>query len=366
MIDTVTDWFKKQEPKNELRRENIKKIREVDNMNNKKKILTVAVDAGKGYTKYAYKKMGVGKDKEGNEIEKEVWVTDIEISTIAKGEADFGNTTYIKNKNEETYTAFDFNVRTKAVENEDKTKNNPEHKALMQRALYKISKKENITDFNVIMCISLDQFKRAENIEAMQKEMDVKEFSIKEDNEETVITIHNLIIQPETLGASRFAKTKLPNNNVVLIDIGTLNVGIAPISKAKLDKEEIVAPRIGYNYMVDKFKEYSDSRGLDYKKSMLEIYIDDNQGSGHKLDSVFKDFFINEYSKMIKKEVNTKGFGEFSKLVFVGGTSVKCAELIEEAFSNDYAGVEVIKDIYATVRGAYLKGLKELEKINNN
>lgn len=366
MIDAVSDWFKKQEPKNELRRENIKKIREVDNMNNKKKILTVAVDAGKGYTKYAYKKMGVGKDKEGNEIEKEVWITDIEISTVVKGEADFGNTTYIKNKGEEDYTAFNFNVNTKAVETAGVTKNNAEHKALMQRALYKISKKENITDFNVIMCTSLDQFRNSDNVNDMQKEMDVKEFSIKDDIEETVITIHNMIIQPETLGATRFAKTKVAVNSIVLVDIGTLNVGIVPINKGKFEKKEIIAPREGYNYMVDMFKEFTDTKGFDYKKTVLEIYIDDKQGLGHKLDEVFKDFFINEYAELLKKRINQTGFSEFSKLVFMGGTSVKCANLIEEAFKDSYEGVEVIKDIYATVKGAYIKGSKELEKINNN
>lgn len=369
-------WFNKQMLKNKPKKvENIytktntnintnDEIKEEENIEmNNKKVLTVAVDAGKGYTKWAYKVPGTIKNKEGIEEPGMVWVTDLEISTVIKGEADFGSTTYIKNEGEEKFSPYNFNVRTKAVENEDKTKNNAEHKALMQRALYKIAKKTGITDFEVIMCISLDQFKLSENVEKMQKDMFTKEFIVKTDNEELTINIHKLIIEPETLGAVRFAKkTKLKQSNVVLVDIGTLNMGVVPIEKQKLVKEDITAPRVGYDYMINKFKEYSDSKGLDYKKSMLEIYVDEHQGSGHKLDAPFKEFFRDVYAPIIKKEIKDKGFGEFSKLVFVGGTSCKCKELIEENFRDEYLGVEVVKDIFATVKGAYEKGLKNLEK----
>lgn len=374
-MDSSIAWFKSQKKKNKKKNniqvENIKNnlVKENREMNeiNKKKVIRVAIDAGKGYTKWAYKVLAKSKDKEGNEVEKLTWKTDIEMSTVAKGEAEYGETTYIKNEGEADFAPFNFNIRTKAVENEDKTKNNAEHKALMQRALSKIAKRENIHDFEVIMCISLDQFKLEENVKKMQEEMFVKSFEIKENGDApTTINIHKLVIEPETLVTTRYAKkTDLKKSNVVLVDIGTLNVGIAPIDRGKLIKEDITAPRIGYDYMINMFKEYTDSKGFDYKKNTLEIYVDDHQRTGHKLDDVFGEFFRNKYSPLIKDEINKKGFGEFSKLVFIGGTSCKCKDLIEESFGDDYLGVEVIKDIYATVRGAYEKGCKDLDKLQS-
>ena len=367
------DWLKKQMMKSKPKKvENIyiksnnneinqEKKEEKIEMN--KRIMTVAIDAGKGYTKCVTNKPEI-IERNGKKVEKDNWTTDIEMSTIEKGEADLGNTIYIKNKGEEGYTAYNFNTRKKVVENADKSKNNVEHQALMQRALYKVAKKEGVTDFDVVMCISLDQFKLQENVESMQNNMNVKEFTIKEDGEEMTIRIHNLVIEPESIVATRYAKkTKLASSNVVLVDIGTLNVGIAPIDHGKLIKEDIVAPRYGYDYMINKFKEYSDSRGFDYKKSMLEIYVDEHQGSGHQLDEVFKDFFRDAYSPIIKKEINEKGFGEFSRLVFMGGTSIKCKGVIEDNFTEGYLAVDIIEDIFATVKGAYKKGVKDIEKM---
>lgn len=360
------EWFNKQSFKAKPKKiENIynktnEKIKEEIIMKNNKKILTVAIDAGKGYTKWAYEVEVKGINKEGQPVIKKKWKTGIEESTVVKGEADFGNTIYITTEGEEV--AYNFNGRNKIVESKDKTKNNDEHKALMQKALYKIALEENITDFEVIMCISLDQFKSQDNVDKMQKNMFVKEFTVKEEETEITINIHNLVIEPETLVSTRFAKTPIKDNNIVLCDIGTLNVGIIPLAKGKLMREDITAPRVGYDYMVNSFKEFSDTAGFDYKKEILEIYIDENQGQGHKLDGTFKQFFTEEYAPLLKEEIDKKGFGEFSKLVFLGGTSCKCKELLEEAF-KDYLSVEVITDIFATVKGAYKKGLKDLEKM---
>lgn len=369
-------WFSKQMAKNKHRRYiqgiNIEdklenKIEEKTEMikENANKVLRIAVDAGKGYTKWAYKITKIVVDVEGNESEKTTSKTGIEMSTVEKGEADFGETTYIKNAGENDFTAYNFNVRTKAVENKDKTKNNDEHRALMQRVLAKVAKEEGINDFEVIMCISLDQFKLSDNVSDMRDFMDVKSFEVKEGSDITTINIVNLIIEPETLVTTRYAKkTKLKDSNVVLVDIGTLNVGVAPIDRGKLVKEDLTAPRIGYDTMIGMFKEYSDSKGHDFKKNTLEIYVDGHQGTGHKLDAVFKEFFVNEYAPLIKEEIDAKGFGEFSSLIFLGGTSSKCANLIEEAF-DEYNSIEVIKDIYATVKGAYEKGCKDLDKLKS-
>lgn len=356
------EWFNKQSIKARPKKiENIynKTKEEVDIMNNNK-ILTVSVDAGKGYTKWAYEVEVEGLNKDGKKVIKKKWKTGIEESTVVKGEADFNSTTYITTNGVEV--AYNFNGKNKIVESKDKTKNNDEHRALMQRVLYKVALEEGVTDFDVIMCISLDQFKSQENVENMQKNMSVGKFTVKEDDKELTINIHDLVIEPESLVSTRFAKTSIKDNNIVLCDIGTLNVGIIPLAKGKLMREDITAPRIGYDYMVNTFKEFTDTEGFDYKKEVLEIYIDDNQGKGHKLDDVFKKFFKNEYARLLKDEIDKKGFGEFSKLVFLGGTSSKCKELLEETFSG-YAGVEVITDIHATVKGAYKKGLKDLEKM---
>ena len=324
-------------------------------------VLTVSVDAGKGYTKYAYEVEVDMINKEGEIKPKKKWITDIEMSTVVKGEADYDDTTYITTNGVEV--AYNFNGRDKVVKNGDVTKDNDEHKALMQRALYKIALKTGVTDFDVVMCISLDQFKLKENVEEMQKNMFVKEFTVKEDDKEVTIKIHNLVIEPESIVATRFAKkTDVPNSNIVLCDIGTLNVGIVPIAKGKLIRESIIAPRNGYDEMIRLFKQYSDSKKCNYKEEMLEIYVDDNQGKGHKLDEVFAEFFKEKYAPIIKKKIEENGFGEFSHLIFLGGTSCKCKALIEENF-KEYAGVEVITDIYATVKGAYRKGIKDLKKI---
>ena len=368
-------WFNKQRIKNKFKKsvDNNSQIKNIKNkteeesnkmMKEQKKILRVSVDAGKGYTKWVYKIVKESTDNEGKTVKKLVWKTRIDMSTIEKGEADYGETVYIKNEGDEAFEPYNFNIRTKAVELKDKSKNTDEHKALMQRALFKVAKEEGITDFEVIMCISLDQFKLKENIEEMQKNMSVGSFEYKVDGETTKINIHKLVIEPEAIVATRYAKkTKLKDSSVVLVDIGTLNVGIAAIDRGKLIKEDLTAPRKGYDTMIDMFKEFSDSKKFDCKKGTLEIYVDKHQGSEPDLDEVFKEFFAKQYAPIIKKEINDKGFGKFSELIFMGGTSIKCKDLIEENF-KEYAGVEVITDIYATAKGAYEKGCKDLDKMD--
>lgn len=321
--------------------------------------LIVAIDAGKGYTKYFYRVVAKKvKKKDGSIGYKYKEETNIFKSAVIVGQkAVTGSTIYINDK------PYDFNGTKKVVELEDKTKNNEEHKALMQKVLFDIAKKEKVNLFDVVMCTSLDQYKLEENIEEMQKEMSVGTFKMKDDNEELEITVENVVIEPETLVSTRYADTQLPEVLAVLVDIGTLNVGLVPLNMARLNKETISAPRIGYDYMINMFKEYTDSKGANYSKEMLEMYVDKKQGTMEKLDELFRDFFVNEYSKLLKKEIDAKGFGEFANLIFMGGTSIKCEELIKEAFS-EYENVEIIEDIYATVRGAYVKGMKDLERLN--
>ena len=364
------EWFKKQklkekpkkvnniyESKKDLNIDNTnEKIEENIEMNNKK--LTVAIDAGKGYTKYFYMKDVELKKKDGSTIVKPKGFYDIDKSTVIIGQkAVTGSTVYIDG------VAHDFNGTKKVVELDDKTKNNQEHKSLMQKTLFEIAKKEKVTNFDVIMCTSLDQYKLEQNVEDMQKEMNVGTFTVKDDSEEITITVDKLIIEPESIVSTRYSNTKLKEVLAVLVDIGTLNVGLVPLNMGRLSKDAITAPRIGYDHMINLLKEYTDSKGANYSKEMLEVYVDKKQGTMEKLDILFKEFFVNEYAnKIIKKEIDAKGFGEFANLIFMGGTSIKCKALIEEAFS-DYENVEIIDDIYATVKGAYLKGLKDLEKL---
>lgn len=321
--------------------------------------LIVAIDAGKGYTKYFYAKEVETRSKKDNSIvKKPKGFSGIDKSTVVIGqEAVAGSTIYINDK------PCNFNGTKKVVELEDKTKNSEEHKALMQKTLFEIAKKEKVNLFDVIMCTSLDQYKLEENVEEMQKEMNIGTFNIKDDADEISITVEKVIIEPESIVSTIYAKTVLKDVLAVLVDIGTLNVGVVPLNMGRLNKEAISAPRIGYDHMINMFKEYTDSKGANYSKEMLEVYVDKKQGTMEKLDEMFKSFFVNEYSKILKKEIDAKGFGEFANLIFMGGTSIKCGELIKETFS-EYENVEIIEDIYATVKGAYLKGKKDLEKLN--
>lgn len=364
-------WFNKQMLKNKPKKvENIytktntnintnDEIKEEENIEmNNKKVLTVAVDAGKGYTKYFYRvETKQVRKKDGSIGYKYREEEGIFKSAVLVGKTALaGNTVYIDE------VPYDFNGTQKAVELKDIHKNNNEHKALMQKALFEIAKKEKITTFDVIMCTSLDHYKLDSNVEQMQKDMSIGTFKIKDDTEELEITIENVVIEPETLVSTRFADTKLPDVLAILVDIGTLNVGLVPLNMARLNKETITAPMMGYDYMVNNFKEYTAMKGANYSKEMLEMYIDKKQGTVEKLDELFKEFFVDEYSKVLKNKIDEKGFGEFANLVFMGGTSIKCKSLIEEAF-KDYENVEVIEDIFATVKGAYRKGVKDLEKI---
>lgn len=368
------EWFSKQEPKNEKHRENIKKIREEIHMKNMKRKLTVSVDAGKGYTKWAYEKLVEGTDKNGNKVVRPKWITGIELSSVEVGkEAEIGTTTYITTNGVEK--KYNFFGTTKAVENNDKSKDNEEHRALMQRTLFKIALEEDVTDFELIMCMSLDQYKVKENIEKMRKTMFVKEFTVKEmvkdkktKNEEEVektIRIHNVVIEPETLVTTRFANVKFKDVNAILVDIGTLNVGIAPIEEGRVNVANITAPRIGYYHMISKLKEYCnshDEKKTEYPEKMLDIYVRKEQGNDENLDKLIREFFINDYSVELKKEIDKKGYGRFATLVFLGGTSIDCEEHIRASFT-EYKNVEIITDIFATVKGAYKKGVKDLEKM---
>lgn len=364
----VKEWFSKQEPKNEERRENIKRLREEIQMKNKK-ILTVAVDAGKGYTKYAYEKKVERVDKEGNKTIKPVWGTGLDLSSVVVGqEAKGGNTTYITINGEEK--AYDFSGTTKMVENADTSKDNEEHRALMLRALFKVAQAEGVTDFNVVMCIGLDKYKSDKNIESMKETMSVGTFTIREDEVSLDITIHNVIIQPETLTGSGSAKLKYKDIASILVDIGTLNVGIVPILEGRVDMDNITAPKKGYHYMVENFKTFiDDETSSEYPIKMLDYYIRKQQGTDKELDELLLRFFKEVYSVELKTEINKKGFGRFATLVFLGGTSVDCAKQIRESFSDDYKNIVIVEDIFATVKGAYKKGVKELnriEKENNN
>lgn len=368
------EWFNKQEQKNEKHRENIKRLREEIHMKNMKRKLKVSVDAGKGYTKWAYEKLVEGTDKNGNKVVRPKWITGIELSSVeVDKEAEIGTTTYITTNGVEK--KYNFFGTTKAVENNDKSKDNEEHRALMQRTLFKIALEEDVTDFELIMCMSLDQYKVKENIEKMRKTMFVKEFTVKEmvkdkktKNEEEVektIRIHNVVIEPETLVTTRFANVKFKDVNAILVDIGTLNVGIAPIEEGRVNVENITAPRLGYAHMITKLKDYCDSHNKNKEElpeKMLDIYVRKEQGTDKELDELIREFFINDYSVELKKHINNKGYGRFATLVFLGGTSIDCEEHIRASFT-EYKNVEVITDIFATVKGAYKKGVKDLEKM---
>lgn len=330
---------------------------------NKMNKLIVAVDAGKGYTKYFYRiPVKEIKKKDGSigykyREEEKIFTSSVVVGSKALN----GDTIYIDG------VEHDFHGTKKAVELRDKHKDNNEHKALMQKALFDIAKQEGITRFDVIMCTSLDHYKLESNVEQMKETMSVGEFNIRDDFNSFDITVENVVIEPETLVSTRFASTTLPNVLAVLVDIGTLNVGIVPLNRAKLNKATITAPLLGYNYMINEFKEYlaSTKDGALYSKEVLEMYVDMMQGKRENLDGHFRDFFINVYAKTLKNKIDEKGFEDMANLIFVGGTSIACKELILEAFGNEYENVEVVEDIFATVKGAYGKGLKDLKRLEN-
>jgi hypothetical protein len=106
--------------------------------------------------------------KDGKEVSKSKWGTGLDLSSVVVGqEAKGGNTTYITINGEEK--AYDFSGTIKAVENNDTSKDNEEHRALMLRALFKVAQEEGVTDFNVVMCMGLDKYKSDKNIESMKK-----------------------------------------------------------------------------------------------------------------------------------------------------------------------------------------------------
>lgn len=363
-------WLSKQMEKNKSKKvqndtqNKLINTKEKKKMDKRKKIV-VAVDAGKGYTKWFY----VIKREDGTLEE----VKGIERSSVEIGkEASMGGTVYIDDK------PHNFTSVTKVVEIADKSKNNEAHRALMQNILFKIAIEEDVTDFDVIMCTSLDQFKVKENVEAMRDFMNVGKFNARktirdkatkeEVDVDLDITIHNVVIEPETLVSTRFAKTKLKKCYSVLVDIGTLNVGVVPLVEGRLDLDTVIAPRIGYQYMLECFKKYIDSNTqTEYSVKQLEIFIEKHLGSDNEkykeMNDNFIQFFETEYSKLLKKEIDKAEFGNMACLIFVGGTSIRCKELIEKNF-KEYDSVEIIKDIHATVKGAYKKGLRDLEKLN--
>lgn len=360
-------WFNKQRTKNKQKK-NINNNSQVKNIKNKtkeesnkmmlkeenKKVLEVSVDAGKGYAKWFY-------EIDGREE------TGIKRSTVRVGaESSMGRTVYLGDK------PYDFNGVTKVVEVSNVSKNNEEHRAIMQNILFDIAIKEGITDFDVIMCTSLDQYKVIENVEAMKSYMlEAGTFNakkiVKDEEVEKEITIHNVVIEPETLVAARYAKTKLKQCYYsVMVDIGTLNVGIVPLVEGNLDMDAVIAPRHGYQHMLEMFKTYADSNSQqEYSIRALEGYIENHFEKQTKkydeLNKMFANFFATEYAPLLKKEIAKAGFGEMATLIFLGGTSIRLKKLIEKNF-KEYEAVEVIEDIHATVKGAYKKGIRDLAK----
>lgn len=311
------------------------------------KTMVVGIDSGFGRVKIAYRDSLKGAIKTDNFSSSLV---------IGREALDPTKTLYINGIAHDTIS--DEKITDKGFI----TKENDYSIANMHRALYKIYQNTKTTRYIVGLGCSLDTYKSKEATESLRKKaLEVKELTFREPGkEEVVITIEDVIIQPETACAI-FNMSKDINPNAIndIIDLGTLNSQIIRYQKAPDIKGS--RPRnFGYANIVKKISDKFRSQGKDFDEKTVEYFIENLDEQNKSIQKVVNDYIINEFLKeTLMNELMKSGVNlDISTLIFTGGTSARFANQIAKVFK----GCKFTQNpLYASVIGMFLRTNKIYE-----
>lgn len=311
------------------------------------KTMVVGIDSGFGRVKIAYRDSLKGAIKTDNFSSSLV---------IGREALDPTKTLYINGIAHDTIS--DEKITDKGFI----TKENDYSIANMHRALYKIYQNTKTTRYIVGLGCSLDTYKSKEATESLRKKaLEVKELTFREPGkEEVVITIEDVIIQPETACAI-FNMSKDINPNAIndIIDLGTLNSQIIRYQKAPDIKGS--RPRnFGYANIVKKISDKFRSQGKDFDEKTVEYFIENLDEQNKYIQKVVNDYIINEFLKeTLMNELMKSGVNlDISTLIFTGGTSARFANQIAKVFK----GCKFTQNpLYASVIGMFLRTNKIYE-----
>lgn len=287
------------------------------------KTMVVGVDSGFGRVKIAYRDSSKGAIKTDNFSSS---------LTIGREALDPTQTLYIDEVPHDTISD------EKIVDKGYITKENDYSITNMYRALYRVYQNTKTTNFIVGLGCSLDTYKSKDAVESLKKRaLEKREIKFREHGkEEVVITIEDVIIQPETACAI-FNMSKDINPNAIndIVDLGTLNSQIIRYQKAP-DIKGARPRNFGYASIVKKISDKFRSQGKDYDEKIVEFFIENLDDQSKSTQKTINDYIINEFLKeTLMNELMKSGVNlDISTLIFTGGTSARFANQIRKVFKD--------------------------------
>lgn len=310
------------------------------------------IDSGFGRVKVAYKDSTKGEIKVFNlestiiinkqclDIEKTVYINDIPCDTLSYNKIS----------------------RTGNI-----TKDNEYSIMNMYRAMYELYKRTKTTNFVIGLGASMDTYKSKEATQRLRnRALEKREIRVREHNqaEEVVLTIEDVVIQPECACAifSLQNVDRLDENYIV--DLGTLNSLVMPYHKVP-DVEGSVSREYGYDSIVKNIMVKLKGKGINVQEKQVERMIESLSKQDSSIQKIVNEYVIKEFlDKTIREQLKEAGYNKTlgHKLVFTGGTSARFEPHIRRVFKD----AQFAKNpLYASVIGMYFRTQKQFENSKN-
>lgn len=236
---------------------------------------------------------------------------------------------------------YNFDDADLVVDNGHFSKDNADTRLLLYKALYEVYKKTGETKFDIVTNCALDSYKLDKGKSIINRMTELREIKVKETfKNEVILTINNLIVMPECLsGVGLVKKIKLKDEEVVVIDFGTLNLqgiqiikgvpqynttfstsfGMQHIYRGLYDVVKLVEPELASLHAVQMYLEKTAKGDIKPIQKVEEAVLN------YLVETIFKELSIE--LKQIKMSM-------FAKLIFVGGGSIVMKRFLEAKFTD--------------------------------
>ena len=340
----------------------------------KKDILLLQFDGGNGCTKIYYEIPT--KDGKVKKVQKVV-------KSCIDIVADADDTYTLNGLTKVNGVAYNFNTSKSVIEkSKENKKHNEYHFGLIARELDLISdeikkkqeKKDEIykcidaTTFNVSITTPLDAYNEMlSDVKSFYEKK--KHLVIEKDGVKKNIEIKHVEIRPELISAINFIGKEIKVGTVFINDLGGLNNQYIKLEDFKTDFKELsYVGENGYAYIIDNLPNFMRNNSTkSYKDADIIRYIESvDFGNDKEKDSLIHKFFNEVYVPLLIKDLDKKSISlEYDKIYFIGGTSEKFRDFIEEGFKKNGAkNITIVNNaILANAIGAYKKAKVEIEKL---
>ena len=183
------------------------------------------------------------------------------------------------------------------------------------------------------------------------------------------IEIKHVEIRPELISAINFIGKEIKVGTVFINDLGGLNNQYIKLEDFKTDFKELsYVGENGYAYIIDNLPNFMRNNSTkSYKDADIIRYIESvDFGNDKEKDRLIHKFFNEVYVPLLIKDLDKKSISlEYDKIYFIGGTSEKFRDFIEEGFKKNGAkNITIVNNaILANAIGAYKKAKVEIEKL---